>query len=125
MALELVEIIDQAEAGRRLRRLRLLADLTQGELGRGLDYAVTERGSCAQISKIEKGERSLDDARRRRAANVLAGKGELVFDARALLGYLLGDHSSLDQCVAPTGFGSRGSPGRDRLPITIPLAKTA
>lgn len=121
MALRLT-VLEPEEQGRRLRRLRLLAQQSLEVLATEIGYG---KGGNSSLSLIERGMRKLNDVQRRKAINFLAGKGELVDDASILYRYLMGDHDSVDACLNSTGRLSGGStiPGSPNTPVVSIAAK--
>lgn len=101
MALRLVEALTPQQAGDRLRELRQLARLNQGDLAEALGYVP---GQAGNVSKIEHGK-EMKDSQRRSVANFLATQDRLTDDARTIYAYLVGDIDSIDACRA-SGNGS-------------------
>lgn len=88
--------ISATERGRRLRRLRVLAAVSQAALAEAMGY---EEGGSSSISRIEAGTRWPGDLKARKAINYLAAKGDLTHDASVLYRYLIGEHDSLTSCI--------------------------
>ena len=82
---ELLAIPDLSaeERGRRFRRLRVLAGVSQALLAAAMLY---EEGGSSSVSRIEAGKRWPGDTKARRAVNFLAAKGDLTDDASTLYG---------------------------------------
>lgn len=109
------------DRGKRMRLLRRLAEASQGDIAQALGF---RRAYASSISKIEAGERKLDDMRARQIANYLVGRGDLCANARVLLDFVIGEHDDLNACVSTrlSSADPRSTKGGYRNP---PLALVA
>lgn len=105
MALRPLSTLSSTEEGRRLKRLRRLAGVTQEELSPHLGY---KPGTSSNVSKIEAGTREFKDRQKRSAALFLSESEDLTGDSRAIYEYLAGDHDSLDRCLSEGSDGGDG-----------------